>query len=211
MIRLSAIYTGTRLYQNPRGSAREFFMMRPATMFALGEENMLRFIRTGAMAALVSLSGLGLLEAGDITGSWKGFLIGADGTSAEVVVDFTSSGLPLYSYTNNQGVARQVELSKIGQTIEYVPSGGGVQRVVVKAIEVGAGRLSMELLGSFEKASQGYLDQHFEGALFEYALVPGGLKMKVTTQSTSHFGDKDRIVGGTPQAAVAEGLLKRVR
>lgn len=172
---------------------------------------MLRFMRTGAMAALVCLSGFGLLRAGDMTGSWKGVLIGADGTSAEVVVEFSSSGLPLYSYTNNQGVARQVELSKVGQTIEYVPSGGGVQRVVVKAIEVGAGRLSVGILGSFEKANQGYLDQQFEGALFEYALVPGGLKMKVTTQSTSHFGDKDTIVGGTPQAAVAEGLLKRVR
>jgi hypothetical protein len=55
------------------------------------------------------------------------------------------------------------------------------------------------------------MDQHFEGALFEYALMPGGLRMKVTTQSTSHFGDKDTIVGGAPQAAVVEGLLQRVR
>ena len=127
------------------------------------------------------------------------------------MVDFSPSGLPLYSYTNNRGVARQVELGSVGQTIEYVPAGGGVQRIVVKAIEAGAGRLSVEIAGSFEKASQGYLDQHYEGALFEYVLVPGGLKMKVTTQSTSHFGDKDMIVGGAPQAAVAEGLLHRVR
>lgn len=81
----------------------------------------------------------------------------------------------------------------------------------MKAIEVGSGRLSVEILGSFEKTSHGYLDQHFEGALLEYALVAGGLKMKVTTQSTSHFGDKDTIVGGTPNATVAEGLLQRVR
>jgi hypothetical protein len=172
---------------------------------------MIRPLRSGVAPALLSLLTLAAVQAGDITGSWKGVLTGADGSSAEVMVDFSSSGLPLYSYTNNQGVARQVELSQVGQTIEYVPSGGGVQRVVVKAIEVGAGRLAIEILGSFEKASQGYMDQHFEGALFEYALVPGGLKMKVTTQSTSHFGDKDTIVGGTPQAAVVEGLLKRVR
>ena len=172
---------------------------------------MVRLMRPCVITVLLSLVALSPVQARDITGSWKGLLTGADGSSAEVLVDFSSSGLPLYSYTNSQGVARQVELSRVGQTIEYVPSGGGVQRVVVKAIEVGAGRLSVEILGSFEKASQGYMDQHFEGALFEYALVPGGLRMKVTTQSTSHFGDKDTIVGGTPQATVAEGLLQRVR
>lgn len=173
---------------------------------------MSRLIRTILITAiLLCLPMIAAVKAGDITGSWRGFLTGADGTSSEVLVDFSPSGLPLYSYTNNQGVARQVELSQVGQTIEYVPSGGGVQRVVVKAIEVHPGRLSIAIMGSFEKTSQGYLDQHFEGALFEYTLVPGGLKMKLTTQATSHFGDKETIVGGVPNAAVAEGLLQRVR
>jgi hypothetical protein len=170
-----------------------------------------RFVQTGMMIGVLSVGAAVGVRAADMTGSWKGALTGADGSSVEVVVDFSPSGLPLYSYTNNRGVARQVELGSVGQTIEYVPAGGGVQRIVVKAIEAGAGRLSVEIAGSFEKASQGYLDQHYEGALFEYVLVPGGLKMKVTTQSTSHFGDKDMIVGGAPQAAVAEGLLHRVR
>ena len=170
-----------------------------------------RFVQTGMMIGLLSVAAAVGVRAADMTGSWKGALTGADGSSVEVVVDFSPSGLPLYSYTNNRGVARQVELGSVGQTIEYVPAGGGVQRIVVKAIEAGAGRLSVEIAGSFEKASQGYLDQHYEGALFEYVLVPGGLKMKVTTQSTSHFGDKDMIVGGAPQTAVAEGLLHRVR
>lgn len=48
-------------------------------------------------------------------------------------------------------------------------------------------------------------------ALFEYALVPGGLKMRVTTSSTSHFGDKDLMVGGDPDAVVAEGVLQKLR
>ncbi len=171
---------------------------------------MSRLTRTHVLATMLSLLMSTAAHAGDITGSWKGFLIGADGSSVEVVVDFSPSGLPLYSYTNNQGVTRQVELSHVGQTIEYVPPGGGVQRIVVKAVEIGQGRLSVAITGSFEKASQGYMDQHYEGALFEYALVPGGLQMKVTTQSTSHFGDKDMIVSGNPNAAVAEGLLQKV-
>ena len=150
-------------------------------------------------------------EAADLTGGWKGILSSADGSQAEVEIDFSPQGFPLYSYTNNKGLTRQVELSHVGQTVEYVPSGGGVQRMVVERVEKGQGRLSVGIVGSFERASQGYLDQRQEAALFEYALVPGGLKMRVTTSSTSHFGDKDMIVGGDPNAVVAEGVLKKMR
>jgi hypothetical protein len=34
--------------------------------------------------------------------------------------------------------------------------------------------------------------------------------MRVTTQSTSHFGDKDMTVGGDPNSAVVEGVLQKV-
>lgn len=172
---------------------------------------MLRLIVSTAIMLLLSWPQLASAQGREMTGSWKGVVTGADGTSAEVYVDFSQQGFPLYSYTNNQGIARQVELSQVGQTIEYVPPGGGVQRVEVRAIEREQGRLSIAIVGSFEKSNQGYLDQHYEGALFEYGLVPGGLKMRVTTQSTSHFGDKDTIVSGQPNAAVAEGVLQRIR
>lgn len=151
------------------------------------------------------------LEAADMSGAWKGTLTGADGSQAEVQVDFSPLGFPLYSYTNNKGVARQVELSHVGQSLEYVPPGGGVQRMVVKSLEKGQGRLSVGIVGSFERASQGYMDQQQEAALFEYALVSGRLNMRVTTRSTSHFGDKEMIVGGDPNSVVAEGLLQRLR
>jgi len=150
-------------------------------------------------------------EAADLTGGWKGILSSADGSQAEVEIDFSPQGFPLYSYTNNKGLTRQVELSHVGQTVEYVPSGGGVQRMVVERVEKGPGRLTVGITGSFERASQGYLDQQQEAALFEYTLVPGGLKMRVTTSSTSHFGDKDLMVGGDPNAVVAEGVLKKMR
>lgn len=150
-------------------------------------------------------------EAADLTGAWKGLLSSADGSQAEVQIDFSPQGFPLYSYTNNKGLTRQVELSHVGQTVEYVPPGGGVQRMVVERVEKGAGRLSVGIAGSFERASQGYLDQRQEAALFEYTLVPGGLKMRVTTSSTAHFGDKDLIVGGDPDAVVAEGILQKLR
>jgi hypothetical protein len=108
-------------------------------------------------------------------------------------------------------VTRQVELSQIGQTIEYVPQGGGVQRVVVKTMEGGPGRLSIGMVGSFERTSNGYMDQQQQAALFEYALAQGGLAMRLTIESSSHFGDKDGMVGGSPDAVVAEGVLQRVK
>ena len=72
-------------------------------------------------------------------------------------------------------------------------------------------RLSVGIAGSFERASQGYMDQRQELALFEYTLAPGGLNMRVTTRSNSHFGDKDMIVGGDQNSTVAEGLLQKIR
>ena len=162
-------------------------------------------------AVVLALAVAGNLEAADLSGAWKGLLTGADGSQAEVQVDFSPQGFPLYSYTNNHGVARQIELSHVGQTVEYVPQGGGVQRMVVQTFEKGQGRLSVSIVGSFERAKQGYLDQRQEAALFEYTLVPEGLKMRVTTRASSHFGDKDLIVGGDPHAVVAEGVLRRLR
>jgi hypothetical protein len=151
------------------------------------------------------------VSAADLSGGWTGTLVSTDGSQAEVQIDFSPQGFPLYAYTNNKGIARQVELSHVGQTVEYVPRGGGVQRMVVKTFEKGPGRLSVGIVGSFERASQGYLDQRQEVALFEYALAPEGLNMRVTTKSTTHFGDKDMIVGGDPNSTVAEGLLQKLR
>ncbi len=111
---------------------------------------------------------------------------------------------------NNKGIVRKVELSHVGQTVEYVPAGGGVQRVVVKTLEKGQGRLAIGIGGSFERASQGYLDQQEEITLIEYTLTPGGLGMKVSTRSTSHFSDTDMSVGGDPNSDVAEGLLQKL-
>ncbi len=106
------------------------------------------------------------VEAVELNGSWKGTLTGADGSAAEVQIDFSPQGFPLYSYANNKGGARQAELSHVGQTVEYVPAGGGVQRVVVKTLEKAQGRLSIGIKFSFERASQGYLQQKQEAALF---------------------------------------------
>jgi hypothetical protein len=148
--------------------------------------------------------------AADITGTWRGMLT-SNGESGEVEVVFSSTGYPIYSYTNNRGITRQVELRQPGQRIEYVPQGGGVQTVVVNSIIKQPGRVVFSLSASFEKASGGYLDQQQESTAIEYELIPQGLRMRITSQSASPFGDKDMSVGGNPNKSVAEGILQKVQ
>ena len=120
-------------------------------------------------------------------------------------IDFSEGIFPLYLVRTIKGLTRQLELSQVGQHIEYVPPGGGVQRMTVKSFAQGPGRLSVGIVGAFERARQG-MDQRQEAALFEYTLVPEGLKMRITTRTASHFGDKDLMVGGDPNSVVAEGI-----
>lgn len=151
-------------------------------------------------------AGLGVVYAGELSGTWKG-LLQAEGEEAEVEVLFSRDDYPVYTYTNDRNVTRQVELASPGQQIEFVPPGGGVQRIIVERVDRQPGKLLVSLKGSFEKAGGGYLDQQQEVVIFEYELVPQGLKMRIRRRAISHFGDKDMIVGGQPQEAVAEGLL----
>jgi hypothetical protein len=76
--------------------------------------------------------------------------------AAETEVLFSQDGYPVYTYTNNRGLTRQVELKTHGQQIEYVPAGGGVQRIVVENIDQRPDTLIISLKGSFEKAGGGY-------------------------------------------------------
>lgn len=159
---------------------------------------------------LVLLARPEMAWAGDFSGTWRG-LLQAEGEAAETEVLFSQDGYPVYTYTNNRGLTRQVELRTHGQEIEYVPAGGGVQRIVVERIEQRPDILTISLKGSFEKAGSGYMDQQQEVVLFEYQLIPEGLKLRIRRQAISHFGDKDMIVGGQPPEASAEGLLQRVK
>ena len=148
--------------------------------------------------------------ADDLSGTWRG-VITSGAESGEIEVVFSRSGYPVYTYTNNSGVAREVELTQAGQTVEYVPPGGGVQRIVVQSIDKQATSVALSITGSFEKTQHGYLDQQRESTVVEYALVPEGLRMRVRTQNTAYFGDKEAIAGGGPTESVAEGILQKVK
>jgi hypothetical protein len=112
---------------------------------------------------------------------------------------------------NSSGAVREVELTQVGQTIEYVPQGGGVRRVVVEAIDTEPTRVAISLTESFERSRHGYLDQQQESTVVEYALIPEGLRMRVQTRNTVYLSDKEAMAGGTPSETVAEGILQRVK
>jgi len=162
-----------------------------------------------AFAILLLAACVTTASAADFTGTWQGVLTSA-GQSGDVEVIFSQAGDPVYTYTSNQGVTRQVELIRSGQKIEYVPPGGGVQTVVVESIQKEPGSVILSLAGSFERAKSGYLDQRQEMTTIEYRLVPQGLHMRVTLRAVSHLSDKDLSVGGAPDASVAEGVLQKV-
>lgn len=148
--------------------------------------------------------------AADISGTWRGTLV-SDSETGEVEVVFSAAGYPVYTYTNNSGVTREVELTQAGQAVEFVPQGGGVQRIVVESIDKQPTRVVLSLTGSFEKSSHGYLDQQRESTLIEYALVPQGLHMRIATKNVAYVGDNEAIAGGTPSESLAEGILKKVQ
>jgi hypothetical protein len=148
--------------------------------------------------------------AADISGTWRGVLA-SDGESGGIEVLFSPAGYPIYTYTNNGGVTRQVELTQAGQIVEYVPPGGGVQRIVVESIDKQPTSVMLTITGSFERSRHGYLDQQQESTVVEYALIPEGLRMRVQTRNTVYLSDKEAMAGGTPSETVAEGILQRAK
>ncbi|MGH8717609.1 MAG: hypothetical protein ACREV0_01490 [Burkholderiales bacterium] len=165
----------------------------------------------GKLFAFLSLCiAIGSAVAADISGTWRGALM-SGGDSEEVEVVFSAAGYPVYTYTNNSGVTREVELTQAGQVVEFVPQGGGVQRIVVESIDKQPTQVLLSLTGSFERSSRGYLDQQRESTLIEYTLVPQGLHMRITTKNVAYVGDNEAIAGGSPSESLAEGILQKVK
>ena len=56
-----------------------------------------------------------------------------EGQAADFTATFSENGYFLFSYENNQGFVRTVELSAPGQ-IQFVPPGGGVMTMAVASV-----------------------------------------------------------------------------
>lgn len=161
-------------------------------------------VSVASIALLVS----GLASASELTGTWDGALTQGN-DRFEVEWTFSEAGYLILAYTNNNGQTRSVELTTPGQQIRYVPPGGGVKTHVVNSVVQQPGRLSLVIRTTFERASDGYLDQQYISESFDFVLNPGGLTTQLVTQSTKHFGDKDLSTGGANEN-IAVGVLQKL-
>lgn len=143
-------------------------------------------------------------------GNWSG-MMNDGGESYQLNVTFSADGFPILSYTNNEDLTREVELRSPGQTIQYVPDGGGVKTITLEDITRDATSLAYALRMSFERASNGYSSQNYHRYVVEYVLQGADLHLTIVDQGNSSMGDSEMTVGGSPSQSVARGVLKRVR
>ncbi len=146
--------------------------------------------------------------ADELSGTWRGMLSTGE-QSTDSMFSFSDDGYLVIEYTNNQDLTRTVELSEVGQQIQYVPDGGGVRTIEVVALEKSPGRLAVRLRTSFERASGGYMDQRYSEEVLIFELTSEGLETELQVGTTSGFGDRDMSVSGE-DASVERGVLQRV-
>jgi len=165
--------------------------------------------RTAVLSvALVVLLLSGLAMAAELRGTWRGILT-RGGQTFKFEVTLNQAGYFVFSYTNNTGLTRNVELTTPGQKIQYVPSGGGVQTLIVESVVRQPGRLSYVMRRSFERASGGYSNERYISEALDFELTPQGLRTRRVTRSVTRFGDRDQSVSGGDEA-VAVGVLQKV-
>ena len=148
--------------------------------------------------------------ADGFTGAWSG-TVSEDGESFELEVSFTQDGYPIFSYTNNKNLTRQVELRAPGQKVQYVPKGGGVQTYVLEDMGKDPTRLVYALRSNFQRAANGYLSENNHRYVFEYVLDGAELHLTIVDQANGYMGDRDGNMAGSPSESVANGVLKRAQ
>jgi hypothetical protein len=160
--------------------------------------------------ALVSLVLLSARPAQpqDLTGTWRG-AVTVEGQAADFTATFSENGYFLFSYENNQGFVRTVELSAPGQ-IQFVPPGGGVMTMAVASVVKRPGGVAYVLHTGFERTSGGYLEQQYVTEEADYALTAGGLRVRIVSRAASYFGDRGGSTGGPRNDRIIEGILKKL-
>ena len=124
----------------------------------------------------------------DLTGTWRG-AVTVEGQAVEFTATFSENGYFLFTYENNQGLVRTVELSAPGQ-IQFVPPGGGVMTMAVASVVKRPGGVAYVLHTGFERTSGGYLEQQYVTEEADYALTTDGVRVRIVSRAASYFGDR---------------------
>lgn len=149
---------------------------------------------------LVMLVSQPVMAASLLQGTWQGVITNGK-SNQEVVLSFNEQGYLLYAYLNKEDEEIKIPLDYQGQIVEYVPSGGGVASISVRYLEKADDGLSMTLDESFQKASNGYLQQNFNTTTFKAVMLDQGLSI---TQETAEEG------GMSDAGGLAESSLSTV-
>ncbi len=137
--------------------------------------------------------------ASSLTGNWSGS-VSSGAESENVVLQFSADG----NFVNSYG-----ELTHVGQIQQLVPAGGGVLTVKVTKFNKQDDALLVEQEVSFEKSSNGYLQQDYAVIKHEVSLIPEGLSVKLTVRGSSYTSDIGGSAGGDGDAVVATGVLTK--
>jgi hypothetical protein len=140
--------------------------------------------------------------------TWKGSFSCDDGDEIQANYRFAESGNPIYEYQTKSG-AREVELTEPGQTIRFVPPGGGVTTVVLDDIDVAAERISHTMTISREQTSGGTLDQSSSTIQSEAVLSGSRLDVEFTIRSQGTLSQPGIMVPGNASTIVCRGKLHR--
>ena len=116
--------------------------------------------------------------------SWSGTLNCDDGDNMSVIFKFAETGNPLYDYQTSSGL-REVELTSPGQTIRFVPSGGGVTNIILDTISVTSNGMSHTMSVSRESSAGGTLIQSRSKITTEAALSGSRLDVETRIRSSS--------------------------
>lgn len=139
--------------------------------------------------------------------TWTGTLSCDDGDNLPVVFKFASSGNPIYEYRTSSGL-RQEELTSPGQSLRFVPPGGGVTNIVLESITVTADRMSHTMSVSHERAGGGTMIQSRSSIQTEAALSGSELEVETTIRSSSAASQPGFVIPDE-SGTVCRGKLSR--
>lgn len=141
------------------------------------------------------------------TTSWKGTLSCDDGDNLPVVIKFAGSGNPLYDYQTSSGL-KELELTSPGQTLRFVPPGGGVTNIVLDSISVSAERMRYVMSVSQERSGGGTLIQSRAQITTEAVISGSTLQVETTIRSNSTASQPGFVIPGQ-STTVCRGSLTR--
>ena len=124
----------------------------------------------------------------------------------ELTITLSAQNRPIYRYESTSGM-REVELTDVGQTIRFVPRGGGVRTLEVAALEASKTRIHWVLATSFEKSGMVLTQSYGKESA---TLIANGSGFDATFQivNSTRLSDLDLAVGGDADVTVYRGVLR---